>query len=71
MQTTLRSQELSCPSCVSKIEKMLTGTEGVRDATVHFNTGRIEVEYDADAVTEDDLTRVVQRAGYDAEVSAF
>lgn len=71
MQTTLRSQELSCPSCVSKIETMLTGTEGVRDATVHFNTGRIEVEYDPDAVTEDDLTRVVQQAGYDAEVSAF
>lgn len=71
MQTTLRSQELSCPSCVSKIEKMLTRTEGVRDANVHFNTGRIEVEYDADSVTEDDLTQVVQQAGYDAEVSAF
>lgn len=71
MKTTLRSQELSCPSCVGKIEKMLTRTEGVRDATVHFNTGRIEVEYDADSVTEDDLTQVVQQAGYDAEVSAF
>ena len=56
---------------MSKIVKMLTRTEGVRDATVHFNTGRIEVEYDADSVTEDDLTQVVQQAGYDAEVSAF
>jgi copper chaperone CopZ len=50
---------------------MLTRTEGVRDANVHFNTGRIAVEYDADSVTEDDLTQVVQQAGYDAEVSAF
>lgn len=71
MNTTLRSQELSCPSCVSKIETMLTGTEGVRDATVHFNTGRIEVEHDANAVTETDLVEVVQQAGYDAKVSAF
>jgi copper chaperone len=71
MKTTLRSQELSCPTCVSKIEKMLTGTEGVRDATVHFNTGRIEVDHDSDAVTETDLVEVVQRAGYDAEASAF
>lgn len=71
MQTTVRSQDLSCPSCVSKIEKSLTRTEGVRDATVHFNTGRIEIEYDADTVTEDDLVEVVQQAGYEAEVSAF
>lgn len=71
MQTTLRSQELSCPTCVSKIETMLTGTEGVRDATVYFNTGRIEVEHDAHAVTETDLVEIVQQAGYDAEVSAF
>lgn len=71
MQTTLRSQELACPSCVSKIEKTLTGTEGVRDATVHFNTGRIEVEHDADAVGEAELVKVVRQAGYDAEVSSF
>lgn len=71
MQTTLRSQDLSCPSCVETVETSLTGTEGVTDATVHFNTGRIEVEYDADHLTEDDLVAVVERAGYEAEVSAF
>ena len=71
MQTTLRSQDLSCPSCVETVETSLAGTKGVTDATVHFNTGRIEVEYDADHLTEDDLVAVVERAGYEAEVSAF
>jgi len=56
---------------VETVETSLAGTKGVTDATVHFNTGRIEVEYDADHLTEDDLVAVVERAGYEAEVSAF
>lgn len=28
MKTLLRSQDLSCPSCVAKIEKALQGLEG-------------------------------------------
>lgn len=71
MQTTLRSQDLACPSCVSKIEETLNDATGVQDATVHFNTGRIEIQYDADQISEDDLTKIVKQAGYEAEVSAF
>lgn len=69
-KTQLRSRELSCPSCVSKIEKALQNVEGVSTAKVHFNTGRIEVEHDEKA-TDDKLVRAVRSAGYDAEVSAF
>lgn len=69
-KTQLRSRELSCPSCVAKIEKALKGVEGVSAATVHFNTGRIEVEHDERASNED-LVRAVRSAGYEAQVSAF
>ena len=34
--TTLRSDEFTCPSCVSKIEKKLESVSGVSGATVHF-----------------------------------
>jgi copper chaperone CopZ len=44
---------------------------GVQDATVHFNTGRIEIEYDPDEVSETDLVQVIEQAGYDATVSTF
>ena len=71
MKTTLRSSELSCPSCVAKIEKALSGVSGVEKATVHFNTGRIEVEHDPQQAPEDALVRAVQQAGYEAQVSAF
>lgn len=69
MKTLLRSRELTCPSCIAKIEKALGGVEGVEKAKVHFNTGRIEVEHDG--VDEDKLVTAIRNAGYNAQVAAF
>lgn len=71
MKTLLRSQELSCPSCVAKIEKALKAVDGVTEAKVHFNTGRIEVEHDAQRVQTGDLVKAVREAGYEAQAAAF
>jgi copper chaperone CopZ len=70
MKTLLRSQELTCPSCVAKIEKALGAVPGVDAAKVYFNTGRIEVEHDP-AVKPDELVRAVRAIGYESKVSAF
>ncbi len=71
MKTLLRSAELSCPSCVAKIEQALKGTAGVKEARVYFNTGRIEVDYDPAHATTDDLVKAVRRAGYESKVAPF
>ena len=70
MKTILRSQELSCPSCVAKIEKALSGVSGVAAAKVHFNTGRIEIEHQPEVQAEQ-LLQAVREVGYDAKVSPF
>lgn len=69
MKTVLRSQELTCPSCIAKIEKALTALNGVESAKVHFNTGRIEVLHDPRAVSTAQLVEAVRNAGYAAKVS--
>ena len=71
MKTILRSQELSCPSCVAKIEKALKAVKGVEEATVHFNTGRIEVQHDPAVANADELLKAVRGAGYEARVAPF
>jgi copper chaperone len=71
MKTILRSRELSCPSCVAKIEKALTSKQGVSSAKVFFNSGRIEVEHDSDKIKADELVKTVQAAGYQAAVTPF
>ena len=70
-KTTLRASDLSCPSCVAKIEKALSSVEGVTEAKVHFETGRIVVEHDAEKASKAALVAAVASAGYQAKVSAF
>lgn len=70
-KTLLRSKELSCPSCVAKIEKALKGLDGVEDAKVHFNTGRIEVVHDPARVDDDRLVKTIRSVGYEAKVTSF
>lgn len=69
--TTLRAKDLSCPSCVAKIEGALTAIAGVDSAEVKFNSGRIIVNHDPAAVRVSDLIAAVKSAGYVAEPSAF
>jgi copper chaperone len=71
MKTILRSNELTCPSCVAKIEKALTSKPGVNQAKVFFNTGRIEVEHDPEQIQAETLVKTVQSAGYKAAVAPF
>jgi copper chaperone CopZ len=69
--TLLRSQELSCPSCVAKIETALKALDGVSDARVHFNTGKIEIQHDPQLVKAEQLVDAVRSVGYEASVSAY
>lgn len=71
MKTLLRSQDLSCPSCVAKIEKALQSVQGVTTAKVHFNTGRIDIEHDPDTAPAAKLVQTVRETGYEAAVAAF
>lgn len=70
-RTVLRSDELSCPSCVPKIEKALLALPGVESARVRFNSGRIEVDHDPTEAGIEELVKAIRSAGYDAEPSFF
>lgn len=69
MNVTLRSNDLSCPSCVAKIESALAKTEGVNEAKVHFNSGRIVLDFDESKVDVERLREIVRGIGYETEVS--
>jgi copper chaperone len=54
-----------------KQKKALKGRDGVGDAKVYFNTGRIEVQHDPERVSTEDLIKAIQEVGYEAKVAAF
>lgn len=68
-KTILRSRDLNCPSCITKIERALRDIDGVADAKVHFASGRIEVEHDPRLAEAARLVDAVARVGYTAKVS--
>ncbi len=69
MKTILRSSELTCPSCIVKIEKSLKAVPGVSEAKVHFTTGRIDVEHDDAKAPVEKLVETVKAVGYDVRSS--
>jgi len=71
MKTILRSKDLSCPSCIAKIEKALGRVEGVGRAAVKFSSGRIEVEHDPEHAPVEALIETVRAVGYESKVSPF
>ncbi len=71
MKTVFRSEELSCPSCVAKIEKTVGSMDGVDQVEVFFNTGRITVDHDPQIVSTDEIIKSIRSVGYEAKVSAY
>lgn len=70
-KTTLRSDEFTCPSCVTKIENKLNGLDGVGAAEVKFSSGRILVDHDPQKISIRDLVKAVADVGYTAKPSAI
>ncbi len=69
--TLLRAEGFSCPSCVTKIEKQVGKLDGVENVTVHFASGRVEIDHDEAKASVDDLIAPVDKAGYTSKASAF
>ncbi len=61
---------MSCASCAHSIETTLQATNGVRGATVNFANEKAAVEYDRQALTDDDIVGIIRSVGYDAHPQA-
>ena len=61
---------MTCASCASRVEKMLSKQEGVRGASVNFATERAEIEFDPALSGTKDFVGVVARAGFDVPLQS-
>lgn len=66
MENTIQKMEtLTCPTCALKIEKALGKTQGVKSATVRFNSSSAEVRFDETITDIQKLKETVQKLGYE------
>jgi mercuric ion transport protein len=63
---TLAIQGMDCPACATAIQRKLEMVSGVDKATVSYQRGRAEVDYDPRSTSPARLQQAVQEAGYPA-----
>jgi Cu2+-exporting ATPase len=61
---TLPVTGMSCAGCAGSVESMLKHTAGVQDAAVNYANQSVQVEFDPQQVSLDDLDVVLQGIGY-------
>jgi Cu+-exporting ATPase len=59
---------MTCAACQGRVQRTLSKTPGVVDATVNLMMGNATVAYDPAAVTPDALVATIARTGYGAEL---
>lgn len=60
----LNLEPLTCPSCIKKIEGALKKLDGVTEAKVMFNSGKVRAQFDEDKIEADSIVKTVSRLGY-------
>ncbi|UDM32351.1 heavy-metal-associated domain-containing protein [Lentilactobacillus laojiaonis] len=60
----MQLDELSCPSCMQKIQNALTHENGVAKVKVLFNASKVKAEYDENQVDSETLKQAILKQGF-------
>ncbi|MGC6246859.1 heavy-metal-associated domain-containing protein [Bisgaard Taxon 45] len=66
-RVTLNIEGMHCGGCVKTVERVLQALEGVQQVKVSLDKACVDIQYDADAVSIDQLVEQVENAGFDAQ----
>lgn len=61
---------MHCGACSTGIELFLSNTEGVKSVKVSLEAKKGEVEYDETKLTDADVIKTIEEAGFKAQISA-
>lgn len=65
---TFKVPEMSCGHCKAAVEGELAKLSGVEDSNADFEKGIVEVRYDEEQVTTEELVGSIEEAGYAVNV---
>lgn len=64
-KVTLNVQGMSCGHCVKAVEGSVGKLNGVSTVKVDLENGKVDVEFDANAVTLEAIKETIDDQGYD------
>jgi len=65
---TYNIEGMHCGSCATGIELFLSNTDGVSSAKVNFESKTAEVEYDSAKLNDLDIIKLIEEAGFKAQL---
>lgn len=68
MKETFDIIGMSCAACSARVEKSVSGVEGVHQAAVNLLTNRMQVEFDDTKTSPAEIIKAVEAAGYGASL---
>lgn len=57
-------ETLTCPSCITKIEGVLSKEKGVEEVKVLFNSSKVKVKYNKEEISSEKLGTVIEKVGF-------
>lgn len=67
MTKTFKVSGFHCSGCSKNLGAALSNLEGVIRARAEFKSGNVEVRFDPDRVSEDDLRREIHALGFEPD----
>jgi P-type Cu+ transporter len=58
--------DMHCSSCAMRLEGLEDTIKGVKRISASYQKGQMQVEYDANVVSDDQILAAVKRLGYQA-----
>ena len=66
MKKTLEIKGMTCGNCVKKVNKIISGFDGVSDVSVELQRMEATFECDPDKTSTEDVVRAINDFGYTA-----
>ncbi|HLW08392.1 MAG TPA: heavy metal-associated domain-containing protein [Marinilabiliaceae bacterium] len=57
-------ETLTCPSCIAKIEGVLSREKGVEEVKVLFNSSKVKVKYNEEEISSEKLGEIIEKIGF-------
>lgn len=64
MRKRLNIGGMFCITCQNKMEHKLKNTAGIEDVKVNYQTGVLDLVYDSDAITLEEIQTNIEKMGY-------
>ena len=68
IEKTLNIEGMTCASCAQSIEKATKKLSGVEESNVNLATEKMNIKFDENVVSLNDIQETVEKAGYKANI---